>query len=88
MNGGEDQEFEGAIRLGSKTSQYWNVVRLPLERVFYIYRRWHGSYHTSGVDDLNEIEPEVEKGVYRLKPHWKTDYCREVSRLIKRIRCE
>ena len=86
INGGEDQEFEGALRLGANTRQYWNVVRLPLERVFYIYRRSHGSYHASGVDDLRDIEPEVHRGMYHLRPHWRVDYCKEVSRLIERIR--
>jgi len=86
INGGEDQEFEKAIRHGGNTSPYWNIVRLPLERVFYIYRRWHGSYHASGVDDLRDIEPEVQPGRYRLRPHWNADYCTEVSRLIERIR--
>jgi glycosyltransferase involved in cell wall biosynthesis len=85
MNGGEDQEFEGAIKRCSN-SRHWNVVRVPLERVFYIYRRCHGSYHVSGVDDLRDIEPDVNRGEYHLRPHWKIDYCKEVSRLIERIR--
>ena len=62
------------------------MTRLPLERVYYIYRRWHGHYHASGVQDLREIEPEVREGVYRLEPKWELDYCAEVSRLIERIR--
>jgi glycosyltransferase involved in cell wall biosynthesis len=86
INGGEDQEFEAALRRGRTTSRHWTIVRLPLDRLFYIYRRWHGSYHASGVDDLRDIEPEVHPGRYRLTPHWKADYCNEVSRLIERIR--
>jgi len=88
LNGGEDQEFEADLRRGADTAQHWNIVRLPLERVFYIYRRWHGSYHASGIDDLKEIDPEIQKGTHRLNPHWKSDYCREVSRLITRLRNE
>jgi glycosyltransferase involved in cell wall biosynthesis len=88
LNGGEDQEFEYALRRGAETGRYWNIVRVPLERMFYIYRRYHGSYHASGVEDLNQIKPEIQTGAYRLRPHWKTDYCREVSRLIRRIRNE
>ena len=62
LNGGEDQEFEGALRHGRNTKQHWNIVRLPLDRLFYIYRRCHGCYHASGVDDLRDIEPDVRQG--------------------------
>lgn len=86
MNGGEDQEFENLIRLGERTKQYWRVVWLPMDRVYYIYRRWHGYYHASGVDDLRDIEPDVRKGRVQLEPKWKVDYCQEVARLIERIR--
>jgi len=88
LNGGEDQEFEADLRRGADTARHWNIVRLPLERVFYIYRRSHGSYHASGVEDLREIDPPIMKGTHHLKPHWKIDYRREVSRLISRIRNE
>ena len=86
MNGGEDQEFEAALRLGVNTRQFWNIGKLPLERVFYIYRRCHGLYHASGVDDLRDIETDVPQGKFELKPHWKIDYCNEVSRMIKKAR--
>jgi glycosyltransferase involved in cell wall biosynthesis len=86
INGGEDQAFERAIRRGRTTRRYWRIVRLPLERVFYLYRRQHGLYHASGIDDLGDIRPDVERGACQLRPHWDQDYCAEVSRLIGRIR--
>ena len=86
INGGEDLDFESKIRLSRNARKFWGVTRLPLERVYYIYRRWHGHYHASGVQDLREIEPEVQEGRYLLEPKWQVDYCAEVSRLIERIR--
>jgi hypothetical protein len=79
ISGGEDPEFEGALRQGRNTSQHWHIERLPLDRLFYIYRRWHGSYHANGVDDLRDIEPEIDESRYRVRPHWKSDYCKDLS---------
>ena len=87
MNGGEDLDFEERIRLGPNVHKYWGVTHLPVERMYYIYRRGHGYYHASGIMDLREIEPEVQEGRYQLEPKWNLDYCKEVSRLIELIRC-
>lgn len=85
LNGGEDLDFEHKVRLYPSTKRHWRVTRLPPERVFYVYRRWHGHYHASGVHDLKTIEPAVRKGRYELRPKWRLDYCEEVSKLAARI---
>ena len=85
LNGGEDLDFEHKVRHYGSVKGYWRVSRLPPERVFYVYRRWHGHYHASGVQDLRTIEPDVQKGKYRLEPKWRLDYCEEVSKLAAQI---
>jgi glycosyltransferase involved in cell wall biosynthesis len=86
MNGGEDLDFEERIRRGRNVSKYWGATHLPLERVYYIYRRGHGHYHASGILDLREIEPDVQEGKYQLEPKWHLDYCKEVSKVIELFR--
>lgn len=82
LNGGEDQDFETRIRSQERSRSCCRVTRLPLDLLYYI-RRWnHGSYHASGCANLSLINPEVERGVRRLRPHWKKDYCEEVERRI------
>ena len=86
FNGGEDQDFENRLRSNELLSECCRVTRLPVERLYYIRRWGHGYYHASGCQNLNELNPEVEGGAYRLKPHWKMDYCEEVERRIRRTR--
>jgi glycosyltransferase involved in cell wall biosynthesis len=83
FNGGEDQDFEARLRSDARAGLRYRVTRLPPERLYYIRRWGHGSYHASGRASLSEISPEVERGARRLKPHWKKDYCEEVERLIR-----
>lgn len=83
FNGGEDQDFETRIRVDARVSFRCRVTRLPLERLYYIRRWGHGSYHASGCASLSQLNPEVEKGARRLRPHWKMDYCEEVERRIR-----
>jgi glycosyltransferase involved in cell wall biosynthesis len=78
MNGGEDQDFESRIRGNLLVNKSWKVTTLPVERLYFIYRRQHGHYRASGCVSLREINPAVRKGKYRLQPHWKKDYCAEV----------
>jgi hypothetical protein len=83
FNGGEDQDFETRIRRNHLVKESCRVTRLPAERLYYI-RRWeHGYYHASGCTDLRRLEPRIDKGVRRLSPHWKLDYCEEVERQIR-----
>ena len=86
MNGGEDLDFEDRIRLNPRIRKYWKFTTLPLACLYLIYRREHGHYHTSGCWSLGEINPEVYRGKYRLRPHWKKDYCGQVKRRIDRLR--
>jgi hypothetical protein len=88
MNGGEDQDFERRIGDKPRIRRYWKATTLPLARIYLINRRNHGHYHTSGCWSLGEINPEVHKGKYRLQPHWKKDYCRQVKRKIERLLLE
>lgn len=84
FNGGEDQDFEYRLRANDLVSASCQVTWLPIERLYYI-RRWeHGYYHASGCTDLHELKPEVARGVYHLRPHWKMDYCKEIEQQIKR----
>ena len=81
-NCGEDHDFEYRLRSNETLSESCRVTRLPLERLYYIRRWGHGYYHASGGGDLSQLNPEVERGTYRLRPHWKTDYRKEVERRI------
>ena len=85
MNGGEDQEFERRIRENPRFNEHWKLTVLPLFRIYMIVRRNHGYYHASAVRDLSSIEPRVSEGEYRLRPHWKKDYCAEVRRKVDRL---
>ena len=85
INGGEDQDFERRIRHNEKLNEHWKLTVLPLYRVFMIVRRNHGHYHASCVMDLRDINPTVAAGQYRLRPHWKKDYCAEVKRKVERL---
>jgi glycosyltransferase involved in cell wall biosynthesis len=86
LNGGEDQDFERRIRLNPALSRYWNLTSLPIDRLYYIYRRSHGHYHASGCIDLGEIDPTIREGIYELRPNWKKDYCEEIARQVERVR--
>jgi glycosyltransferase involved in cell wall biosynthesis len=79
INGGEDQDFERRLRLDPGVSRHWKLANLPLDRLYYIYRRNHGHYHTSGCVDLREINPKVREGRYELRPCWRKDYCEEIA---------
>jgi glycosyltransferase involved in cell wall biosynthesis len=83
LNGGEDQEFERRLRGDPSLRDSCRVTRLPPRRLYYI-RRWnHGSYHASGCVRLPHVA-EPGRRVYRLRPHWKTDYCAAVKRHVRR----
>lgn len=84
LNGGEDQDFERRLRRDPSLAELCRPTRLPAERLYYIRRWGHGSYHASGCLDLGRLAPSVEPGARRLRPHWKQDYCREVRRFIRR----
>jgi glycosyltransferase involved in cell wall biosynthesis len=85
INAGEDTDFEIRLKSNKRTNKFWRVSQLPIERIYYIYRWSHGHYHTTGCMDLRKIQPEVKRGTYKLEPHWKVDYCKEVEQQIKRM---
>lgn len=87
INAGEDVDFERRIMMSERTKKFWRVSPLPLERIYYIYRWSHGHYHTTGCMDLRKIQPDVERGTYKLEPHWKMDYCKLVEQQIKQSPC-
>ncbi len=74
MNGGEDAEIEARFQEIGKNKQHWPHTELPNNKLYYIYRWSHGSYHTTGHTSLNGINPQVIKGEIILKPHWKLPY--------------
>jgi glycosyltransferase involved in cell wall biosynthesis len=83
FNGGEDQDFEVRLRQDPALGPFCRVTRLPPRRLYYV-RRWnHGSYHASGCAALHRVA-EAGRKVYRLRPHWKMDYCKVVRRGIRR----
>ena len=84
INSGEDVNFEQRLRRNQQGSKFWKVSKLPLERIYYIYRWSHSHYHTTGCNDLRQIDPQIEQGSYDLNPHWKHDYCKEVEQQIQR----
>jgi glycosyltransferase involved in cell wall biosynthesis len=81
INAGEDQDFERRMRQHPNLGRHWHCELLPLDRVYYIYR-WHRHYHASHTANLDQIEPIVREGIYRLSPNWSSDYCREVADLL------
>jgi glycosyltransferase involved in cell wall biosynthesis len=85
INGGEDQDFERRVRDNERLNKHWKLTVLPLYRIFMIVRRNHGHYHASCVMDLRDINPAVSAGEFRLRPHWKKDYCAEVRRKVDRL---
>jgi glycosyltransferase involved in cell wall biosynthesis len=66
---GEDADIEGRFKaLGHRQDTI-----LPRERVYYIYRWAHGSYHGTG-RELKDINPIIQPGTVVLRPHWRQDY--------------
>lgn len=73
MNGGEDADIENKFqKVGN--GQYWPHTELPHERLYYIYRWSHGSYHTTGHTTLENIDPKVKAGDIQLEPKWHLPY--------------
>jgi glycosyltransferase involved in cell wall biosynthesis len=74
MNGGEDADIEGRFQQVGNNKQYWPHTQLTKDKIYYIYRWQHGSYHTTGHSSLENIKPRVESGVINLKPKWNLPY--------------
>lgn len=75
INGGEDCDIEWRFQnVTPQKGQYWPHTTLPPDRLYYIYRWGHGHYHATGHNDLNTINPHVNKGTIRLSPHWRMPY--------------
>jgi hypothetical protein len=75
MNGGEDADLENKFqRVIDKTGERCRHTALPVERLYYIYRWHHGSYHTTGCDNLEEIRPVIRTGEIILEPKWHLPY--------------
>jgi glycosyltransferase involved in cell wall biosynthesis len=83
MNGGEDADIEKRFQLVTdednvleipQNAPYWPHTTLPNDRLYYIYRWSHGSYHTTGHSHLSSINPKIVEGDIDLTPFWKEDY--------------
>jgi len=75
INTGEDTEWEYRIQvITDKKEEYRPLTTLPKDRVYYIYRWGHGSYHTTWVNNLDEINPIIVEGDIIITPHWDSDY--------------
>lgn len=73
MNGGEDAEIEGKFqKVGN--GQHWPHTQLPKDQLYYIYRWNHGSFHTTGLSDLKNIQPTRNDPNWELKPQWRLPY--------------
>jgi glycosyltransferase involved in cell wall biosynthesis len=73
-DGGEDADLEWRFQIVTpEQGQYWKHTLLPKERLYYIYRWGHGSYHATG-HRLDAIRPEIKPGKTPLRPHWEVDY--------------
>jgi glycosyltransferase involved in cell wall biosynthesis len=74
LDEGEDADLEWRFQhVTDKKGEYWKHTILPRERIYYVYRWGHGSYHATG-NSLADINPEVSRGTLPLAPHWKDDY--------------
>ena len=78
MNGGEDADIELRFQhVTENPGEFWKHTILPRDRVYYIYRWSHGSYHTTGVTDVASIVPTVAStGRVELRPTWRHPYDR------------
>ena len=84
FNGGEDQDFELRLWRDPEFGHLCRMTALPPERLYYIRRWGHGSYHASGCTNLRSLAAPVAAGVRDLRPHWKADYCGQVARHVRR----
>ncbi|HZS41106.1 MAG TPA: glycosyltransferase family A protein [Polyangia bacterium] len=81
IDGGEDAAIEWRFQnVTPLKGQYWKHTILPWDRLYYIYRWGHGSYHATGHKTLDTIRPAVERGRLALAPHWKSDYREQALR--------
>jgi glycosyltransferase involved in cell wall biosynthesis len=72
---GEDLAIEQRFQnIGPERGRYWKHTSLPWNRIYYVYRWGHGSYHTTGRRSLSEIDPPVSPGRVVLRPAWRADY--------------
>jgi glycosyltransferase involved in cell wall biosynthesis len=75
VDGGEDARLEWRFQTVTLVKgEYWPHTILPNDRLYYVYRWGHGSYHTTGRTSLESIRPEVTPGVVQLRPHWRKPY--------------
>lgn len=75
INGGEDADIEDRFQnVGGVRGSYWPHTALPHDRLYYIYRWRHGSYHATGHRSLDDIAPDVTEGEIILEPKWRLPY--------------
>lgn len=76
IDGGEDAAIEWQFQIVTpeEKGRYWKHTVLPPERLYYVYRWGHGSYHTTGQRSIADIEPLVTPGAIRLQPRWHQPY--------------
>lgn len=75
LNGGEDCDLEHRFQHVTPTKgEFWPHTTLPKDRLYYIYRWGHGSYHATGCADLAAIDPPAESGEIQLEPRWRLPY--------------
>jgi glycosyltransferase involved in cell wall biosynthesis len=84
INTGEDADFEGRIK-GRETRSCWGLTQLPPERLYYIYRWSHGSYHATHYKDLADLQPRVTKGEIYLRPQWRQNYTELAASLVPTV---
>lgn len=74
INTGEDADFEARIKNEYATVNCWALTELPPDRLYYIYRWLHGSFHATHYKDLKDLQPKVVAGTFKLEPKWLQDY--------------
>lgn len=86
LNGGEDADLEKRFqKVGNHEAEYWPHTILPWERLYYIYKWIHGSFHTTGCSNLNNIRVTTTKGKFIIKPQWHNDYVKLALDAAKRL---